>query len=77
MNRAEAKHECERLAAEHVDRADSRWVPQEMPDGNWRAVKVGIAPPDALRQAELLAEEKPPTPDDPRSSIARDIPGYQ
>jgi hypothetical protein len=36
--------------------------------------KIGLAPPDEeVTGTEIRADEKPPTPDDPRTSGVRDI----
>jgi hypothetical protein len=75
MTRAEAERECARLAAEHTDRATHRWRPRQEANGDWSVVKIALPPIDADRQAELRAEEKPPTPDDPRSAHERNVGG--
>ncbi len=67
MTREEAEHACKRLAAEHPDRETHRWVPREESDGLWGVAKIHIAPFDADElTAETRADERPPTPDDPR-----------
>jgi hypothetical protein len=75
MTRAEAEHECARLAAEHPDRATHQWRPREEADGTWTVVRIALSPIDSDRQAEVRAEEQPPTPDDPRSSHERNVGG--
>lgn len=75
MTHEEAEQACNRLAAEHPDRETHRWVPREAKDGSWEVVKVSLAPaqdPEGLTP-EARADEKPPTPDDPRP--LRDIGG--
>ena len=75
MRREEAEAECLRLAAEHPERHSHRWFSQAKADGSWVVVRVEV-PPDTrvhpLRE-ETRADEKPPTPDDPRTSYARNV----
>jgi hypothetical protein len=67
MIRAEAEAECQRLAAESPERDTHRWVPVEEEDGEWRVAKIGLAPADEeISGTEVRADERPPTPDDPR-----------
>ena len=73
MTRAEAEAECKRLAAESPERDTHRWVPAEGPDGDWRVAKIDLPPADQDTGTEVRADEKPPTPDDPRSGF-RDLP---
>jgi hypothetical protein len=75
MTRAEAQRECGRLAAEHPDRATHQWQPREGADGQWSVVKIALPPIDSNVQAELRAEQKPPTADDPRSAHERNVGG--
>jgi hypothetical protein len=72
MTRAEAEALCERHAAEHPDRERAQWRPRPEPDGSWSVVRVAL-PPGERGTEELEAAERPPTPDDPRSSAMRDI----
>lgn len=72
MTREEAEALCTRNAAEHPDREVAQWRPQEQPDGSWGVVKVGIPPTPDLTE-ELLADERPPTPDDPTSVQMQNI----
>jgi hypothetical protein len=76
MTRAEAEHECARLAAEHPERATHSWLPRREPDGDWSIVKVDLPPLDPSNAAETRADEKPPTADDPRTATLRDIGPY-
>ncbi len=69
MDEQEAKQECARLAGEHPDRATNRWVPVEGEDGNWSIARIGLAPPLDDSSTETRAEERPPTPDDPRDNF--------
>ena len=67
MTREEAEALCARNAAEHPERKTAQWRPQEQPGGDWTVVKIGLAPtPDTT--AEQVADERPPTPDDPRTT---------
>ena len=69
MTKEEAEQACNRLAAEHPDRETHRWVPREAKDGSWEVVKVHLAPTDDDHlTAETRADERPPSPDDPRSN---------
>jgi hypothetical protein len=70
MTRDEAQALCAKNAAEHPDRETAQWRPQELEDGTWTVVKVGIAPLPELSE-ETVAAEKPPTPDDPRDAHSR------
>jgi hypothetical protein len=75
VTRADAERECARLAAEHPDRGTHQWRPREEADGQWSVVKIALPPIDPDGQTELRAEEKPPTPDDPRSAHERNVGG--
>jgi hypothetical protein len=74
VTREEAEELCARYAAEHPDRKVAQWVPQEQPDGTWVVVKVGIPLPETTE--EVQADERPPTPDDPRTAQMRNIGPY-
>jgi hypothetical protein len=70
----EAQQLCERLAAESSDRDTHQWLPTENSDGSWSVVKVSLPPTRSEdRKAEVRGEEKPPTPDDPRSGASRNL----
>ena len=72
MTREDAEKACKRLAAEDPDRETHRFVPHEAPDGSWEVAKIALPPSDDENlTAETRADEKPPTPDDPRSSLSR------
>jgi len=74
MTRQEAEQACTRLADEHPDRETHRWVPREADDGTWGVAKISLPPPtEEGLTAETRADERPPTPDDPRPM--RDIGG--
>jgi hypothetical protein len=72
MTHAEAARECARLAAEHPDRQTHQWHPRRHPDGGWSVVKIALPPTDPNWHAALRADEKPPTPDDPRPDVPPD-----
>jgi hypothetical protein len=75
MTKAEAEAECKKLAAESPERHTHRWVPVDEGNGDWRVAKVGLAPADdEVTGTETRADEKPPTPDDPRSNTGRNTP---
>ena len=69
MTREEAEAECRRLQAEHPERDGYRWFAREgSGDGGWVVLRVPMPPGtrvDPLK-TEIRADEKPPTPDDPR-----------
>lgn len=73
MTHEEAERESDRLAAEHPDRETHRFVPREGPDGQWSVAKIGLPPiPQEPLGSETRADERPPTPGDPRDSYTRD-----
>jgi hypothetical protein len=75
MTREEAEAECRRLAGEHPERASHQWFPKDDGNGGWVVVRVPA--PEGTRvdplSAETRADEKPPTPDDPRTSYSRNV----
>ena len=76
MNREQAESECARLARESPDRATHRFVPRQGAGGEWSVVKINLPPVSSEDlTAEQRADEKPSTPDDPRSAISRNLPG--
>ena len=77
MTREQAEAECKRLAGESPDRETHRWLPREEEDGSWSVVKVNLPPADPSDlTAETRADELPPTGDDPRPGMLRNIPPY-
>lgn len=77
MTRDQAEAEAKRLATDSPDRETHRWLPREEADGSWSVVKVNIPPgKDQELTAETEAAERPPTPDDPRPGMLRNIPPY-
>ena len=73
MNEAEARDTCARLAAEHADRDTHQWRPRQEADGSWSVVKIALPPGERSPVAEMRAEEKPPTADDPRSGAMQSL----
>jgi hypothetical protein len=77
MTHAEAEAECQRLSTESPERHTHRWVPVEDADGGWQVAKIGLAPADEeVTGTETRADEKPPTPDDPRPESSRNLPYF-
>jgi hypothetical protein len=75
VTRADAERECRRLAVEHPDRETHQWHVREDDGGEWSVVKIALPANRSNSQAELRADEKPPTPDDPRPSFDRNVGG--
>ena len=73
MTKANAEAECARLAEEHPDRETHQWHPRQQPDDDWSVVKVALPPVDPQRQAEIRADEQPPTGEDVRSAAGRNL----
>jgi hypothetical protein len=77
MTREQAEREAKRLAAESPERETHRWLSREEADGSWSVVKINIPPAtEPELTAETEAAERPPTPDDPRPGMLRNIPPY-
>lgn len=76
MNREDAEQRAAKFTAEHPDRATHRFLAREGQDGEWAVVKIGLPPVDETRVAEVGADEKPPTPDDPREHLSRNLGPY-
>jgi len=72
MNREEAETLCARNAAEHPDRKVAQWRVQELPDGTWTVLKIGLAPTGETTP-EQRADERPPTADDPRTAAMQNL----
>jgi hypothetical protein len=72
MTREDAEALCARNAAEHPDRKVAQWRPQEHPDGSWTVVRIGL-PPTLDTTTEQQADERPPTPDDPRTAAMQNL----
>jgi hypothetical protein len=76
VTREEAVAECVRLAKEHPGRETHPFVPRQGLDDVWSVAKIGIPPvPIEPLGSETRADEKPPTPDDPRDSYSRNVGG--
>ena len=72
MTREDAEALCAKNAAEHPDRNVAQWRPQEQPDGTWTVVRIGL-PPSPDTTPEQQADERPPTPDDPRTAAMQNL----
>jgi hypothetical protein len=68
MTRGEAEALCAKNAAEHPDRNLAQWRAQESPKGDWTVVRIGL-PPSQATGTETRADERPPTPPDPRPDV--------
>jgi hypothetical protein len=67
VTREEAELLCAQNAAEHPDRAVAQWRPKETNDG-WTVVRVDL-PPAPETGTATRADERPPTPPDPRPDV--------
>ncbi len=76
MTRDEAEERSVALTADHPDRETHRFLPRQNAAGDWEVVKIGLPPADDGGAAEVRADEKPPTPDDPRESLTRNLGPY-
>jgi len=68
MTKTEAEARCKQLAAEHPDRESCHWITVKDEDGSWAVAKIGLPPPNAQATATSAADERPPIPDDPRTT---------
>jgi hypothetical protein len=68
VTHAEAEALCAKYAAEHPDRKVAQWRPKEESDGEWEVVRIDL-PPTAETTTEVRADERPPTPPDPRPDV--------
>ena len=68
MTRDEAEALCAKNASEHPDRKAAQWRAQEGRNGEWTVVKIGL-PPSLATGTEVRADERPPTPPDPRPDV--------
>jgi hypothetical protein len=66
---------CAHLAATHEDRATHQWLPRPSKDepGTYEVVKVAVSPPLDNLSTEIRADERPETPDDPRTAQERNV----
>ena len=74
-SREEAEAARQRLAETHPDRKTHTFLTRER-EGGWEVVKVALAPPADQLDTEVRADERPPTPDDPRSAHYRNAGPY-
>jgi hypothetical protein len=76
MTREAAEGEVRRLGREHPDRDRHRWLARER-DGTWEVVKIPVPPGQRVAPLKTTSEPqpKPPEPDDPRTSYARNVGG--
>jgi hypothetical protein len=70
MTREEAERRCSELALGHPERVTHRWIPREMPPGEWSVIKIAIPPGATADELTASQEERPrpSTPEDPRGS---------
>lgn len=73
MTHEQADELCAHLARTHPDRHTHRWMVRPR-ESAWEVVKVGL-PPVSDPAPGQLAEERPQTPDDPRSPHVRNVGG--
>lgn len=76
MTRAEAEAECRRLIAQSPDRETHRWVPREGEGGEWAVARIALPPTTEPSAAEIRGDERPPTPDDPRTASEQNVPPW-
>ncbi len=77
MNQREAEELCARHAAEHPDRETHHWIPRADDQGGWSVVKIGLPPVSEPKlTTEPGGDEAPPTADDPRQSLRRNVPPF-
>lgn len=76
MTREEAERECARRAEEDPERSNHTWFAKELTPGSWTMVKADLPPVGPPSGTETRADERPPTPDDPRTSAARNAGVY-
>jgi len=74
MTEEQARERCAELAKSHTDRATHQFLPKRIGEG-WGVVKIGVPPPEDVLNAETRADERPPTGEDPRDSLSRNVGG--
>lgn len=72
LSEQRAKEICDHLGATHKDRETHEWMPRRT-DNGWQVVKIALPPPADQLIAETRADEKPSTPDDPRTAHDRNV----
>ncbi len=77
MTHDEAAAAAKQLGAEHPDRATHSWLARETGGGEWDVVKLRVPPGKRIDPLKTSVEAKPepPQPDDPRTSIERNMGG--
>ena len=74
MTRDQATAECARLAREDPRRQSDSWIPRQMENGDWEVMRVaGVPSPTDVRGSEMAGDERPPTPEDPRQAIDKNV----
>ena len=73
MTHDEARAECARRAAEDPDRKTHSWIPRETTPGEWSVVRVNVPLAGIDPAASLRADERPPTPEDPRDTHTKNV----
>lgn len=78
MTRGEAEQRCEQLNRERAGEQGLRWLAQELPGGEWRAVSVRLAGQVSTRPWKATVEQQPrqEEPLDPRPPIIRNVPPH-
>ena len=74
MTREEAVAEAARLGRESPERTTHSWLVREPVPGDWRGVRVGLPTRGPVKEAQE-ARPKPPSADDPRPPMWRDVGG--
>jgi hypothetical protein len=74
MTEEEAEALCLHLASTHPDRSSHQWLPRRRADGLWEVAKVALPPPLDTLTGEVRGDERPETPDDPRTAQQQNVP---
>lgn len=74
LSEQRAKELCAHFGATHADRETHQWLPRKTASG-WQIVKLALPPPTDRLTAESRGDERPETPDDPRSAHNRNVGG--
>jgi len=74
MTRDDATAEAARLGREHADRGTHSWMARELAPGEWTVVKIGVPTRGPVASTQE-AKPRPPTADDPRPPMWRDVGG--
>lgn len=74
MTHDEAVAECARLGRDDPRASTDSWFPRLSGDGSWGVVHVaGLPSADDVRVTETAADEKPATPNDPRTAMDQNV----